>query len=65
MTKGMFSFETLDVSWNSFWNMTDVDGNCTWVGSIVVLNLSSNALTDSVFRCYPPQIKVLGSSITE
>lgn len=58
MTKGMLSLETLDVSWNSL-EYDRRDGNCTWVGSIVVLNLSSNALTDSVFRCLPPRIKVL------
>uniref|UniRef100_A0A452FN74 Toll-like receptor n=2 Tax=Capra hircus TaxID=9925 RepID=A0A452FN74_CAPHI len=58
MTKGMLSLETLDVSWNSL-EYDRRNGNCTWVGSIVVLNLSSNALTDSVFRCLPPRIKVL------
>ncbi|KAM7158748.1 toll-like receptor 6 isoform 2-T4 [Molossus nigricans] len=58
MTKDMPSLETLDVSWNSL-EYDRHDRNCTWVGSIVVLNLSSNILTDSVFRCLPPRVKVL------
>ena len=58
MTKDMLSLETLDVSWNSL-EYDRYNGNCTWAGSIVVLNLSSNILTDSVFRCLPPRIKVL------
>ncbi|XP_061047303.1 toll-like receptor 6 [Eubalaena glacialis] len=58
MTKDMLSLEILDVSWNSL-EYDRHDGNCTWVGSIVVLNLSSNILTDSVFRCLPPRVKVL------
>ncbi|XP_047653964.1 toll-like receptor 6 isoform X5 [Phacochoerus africanus] len=58
MTKDMLSLEILDVSSNSL--EYDRHGeNCTWVGSIVVLNLSSNILTDSVFRCLPPRVKVL------
>ncbi|XP_012499930.1 PREDICTED: toll-like receptor 6 [Propithecus coquereli] len=58
MTKDMPSLEILDVSFNSL----AFDGykeNCTWVESIIILNLSSNVLTDSVFRCLPPRIKVL------
>ncbi|XP_054438017.1 toll-like receptor 6 [Pteronotus mesoamericanus] len=58
MTKNMPSLETLDVSWNSL-GYDRHDGNCTWVGSIVVLNLSSNILTDSVFSCLPPRVRVL------
>ncbi|XP_022272951.1 toll-like receptor 6 isoform X1 [Canis lupus familiaris] len=58
MTKHMTSLEILDVSVNSL-EYDRYDGNCTWVGSIVVLNLSSNILTDSVFRCLPPKVKVL------
>ncbi|XP_037685508.1 toll-like receptor 6 [Choloepus didactylus] len=58
MTKDMPSLEILDVSWNSLEFSRD-EGNCTWVRSIVVLNLSSNRFTDSVFRCLPPKIKVL------
>ena len=58
MTKDMPSLEILDVSWNSLESGRHKE-NCTWVESIVVLNLSSNMLTDSVFRCLPPRIKVL------
>ncbi|KAM8803918.1 toll-like receptor 6 [Rhynchonycteris naso] len=58
MTKNMPSLEILDVSWN-FLEYDGRDRNCIWVGSIVVLNLSSNILTDSVFRCLPPRVKVL------
>ncbi|XP_023609422.1 toll-like receptor 6 [Myotis lucifugus] len=58
MTKDMPSLEMLDVSWNSL----EYDGrnrNCTWAERIEVLNLSSNILTDSVFRCLPPRLRVL------
>ncbi|XP_008518915.2 toll-like receptor 6 isoform X2 [Equus przewalskii] len=58
MTKNMPSLEILDVSWNSL-EYHGPDGNCPWVESLVVLNLSSNILTDSVFRCLPPRVKVL------
>ncbi|KAG8516474.1 Toll-like receptor 10 [Galemys pyrenaicus] len=58
MTQNMSSLQILDVSWNTLEYNTH-DGNCTWVGSIVVLNMSSNKLTDSVFRCLPPGVKVL------
>ncbi|XP_036764367.2 toll-like receptor 6 [Manis pentadactyla] len=58
MTKEMPSLEILDVSWNSL-EYGRPGRNCSWVGSIVVLNLSSNMLTDSVFRCLPPRVKVL------
>ncbi|KAM6220873.1 toll-like receptor 6 [Rhynchocyon petersi] len=58
MTKHMPSLETLDLSWNSL-EFNRHEGNCVWVESIVVLNLSSNMLTDSVFRCLPPRVKVL------
>lgn len=58
MTKNMSSLETLDVSLNSL-NSHSYEGTCTWAESILVLNLSSNVLTDSVFRCLPPKVKVL------
>ncbi|XP_038192371.1 toll-like receptor 6 [Arvicola amphibius] len=58
MTKYMFSLESLDVSLNSL-DSRAYEGTCTWVESILVLNLSSNVLTDSVFRCLPPKVKVL------
>ncbi|XP_048220410.1 toll-like receptor 6 [Perognathus longimembris pacificus] len=58
MTKDMPSLEILDVSWNLL-ELPGDEGDCLWVESIVVLNLSSNVLTDSVFRCLPPKVKVL------
>ncbi|XP_039704780.1 toll-like receptor 6 [Pteropus medius] len=58
MTKDMPSLEILDVSWNSL-EYTRHDRTCTWVESIVILNLSSNILTESVFRCLPPRVKIL------
>ncbi|XP_012864466.1 PREDICTED: toll-like receptor 6 [Dipodomys ordii] len=58
MTKDMPSLETLDVSWNLLESHRHEE-DCIWVASIVVLNLSSNVLTDSVFRCLPPKVKVL------
>nr|AAH55366.1 Toll-like receptor 6 [Mus musculus] len=58
MTKNMSSLETLDVSLNSL-NSHAYDRTCAWAESILVLNLSSNMLTGSVFRCLPPKVKVL------
>ncbi|XP_048640286.1 toll-like receptor 6 isoform X2 [Marmota marmota marmota] len=58
MTKNMPSLEFLDVSLNSL-ESHRLEENCTWVESIVVLNMSSNILTDSVFSCLPPKVKVL------
>ncbi|XP_073898556.1 toll-like receptor 6 [Castor canadensis] len=58
MTEHMPSLKTLDVSWNSL-DSPRHEEDCTWAESIVVLNLSSNVLTDSVFRCLPPKVKVL------
>lgn len=58
MTKAMSSLEILDVSWNSL-EYNRHNRTCTWVGSIVMLNLSSNILTESVFRCLPPRVKIL------
>ncbi|XP_034364884.1 toll-like receptor 6 [Arvicanthis niloticus] len=58
MTTTMSSLETLDVSLNSL-NSLEYDTTCAWAESISVLNLSSNVLTDSIFRCLPPKVKVL------
>ncbi|XP_027246533.1 toll-like receptor 6 isoform X1 [Cricetulus griseus] len=58
MTKNMTSLETLDVSLNSLVSHA-YEGICSWSESILVLNLSSNVLTGSVFRCLPPKVKVL------
>ncbi|KAL1790390.1 toll-like receptor 1 [Sigmodon hispidus] len=54
----MTSLQKLDLSQNSL--TYDHEGNqCFWTESLLVLNLSSNVLTDSVFRCLPPKVKVL------
>ncbi|XP_007951721.1 toll-like receptor 6 [Orycteropus afer afer] len=58
MTKDMPSLEILDISWNSL-EFNSHEENCTWVESIVVLNLSTNMLTESVFRCLPLRVTVL------
>ncbi|XP_005392050.1 PREDICTED: toll-like receptor 6 [Chinchilla lanigera] len=58
MTKNMPSLKTLDLSGNSLGIHTH-EQNCTWSESIVLLNLSSNVLTESVFRCLPPKVEVL------
>ncbi|XP_045140058.1 toll-like receptor 6 [Echinops telfairi] len=58
MTQHMLSLEMLDVSRNSL-ELHRHEGNCAWAESIVVLDLSSNMLTDSVFRCLPPKVTVL------
>nr|XP_020772103.1 toll-like receptor 1 [Odocoileus virginianus texanus]XP_020772109.1 toll-like receptor 1 [Odocoileus virginianus texanus] len=58
MTQEMKSLQQLDVSQNSL-IYDESEGNCPWARSLLSLNMSSNILTDSVFRCLPPQIKVL------
>ncbi|XP_075400548.1 toll-like receptor 6 [Tenrec ecaudatus] len=58
MTQHMLSLEVLDVSHNTL-ELNRHEGNCAWAESIVVLDLSSNMLTDSVFRCLPPKVTVL------
>uniref|UniRef100_A0A8D1KEJ9 Toll-like receptor 1 n=2 Tax=Sus scrofa TaxID=9823 RepID=A0A8D1KEJ9_PIG len=58
MTKEMQSLQQLDVSQNTL-RYDENEGSCTWTGSLLSLNLSSNILTDSVFRCLPPRVKVL------
>nr|XP_002709316.1 toll-like receptor 1 isoform X1 [Oryctolagus cuniculus] len=58
MTTKMKSLQQLDASQNSLRN-DENEVDCSWTGSLLNLNLSSNALTDSVFRCLPPKVKVL------
>uniref|UniRef100_A0A2K6FGT9 Toll-like receptor 1 n=1 Tax=Propithecus coquereli TaxID=379532 RepID=A0A2K6FGT9_PROCO len=58
MTKEMKSLQQLDISQNSL-RYDENEGNCSWTKSLLSLNLPSNILTDSVFRCLPPRIKVL------
>ncbi|XP_040822207.1 toll-like receptor 1 [Ochotona curzoniae] len=58
MTKKMNSLQQLDVSQNLLTN-NEHEGDCSWTESLLTLNMSSNALTDSVFRCLPLKVKVL------
>ncbi|XP_044538272.1 toll-like receptor 6 [Gracilinanus agilis] len=58
MTEKMKSLKHLDLSQNSI-SYDEEKGNCNWPESLLVLNLSSNELTDSVFRCLPPSVTVL------
>ncbi|XP_004703408.1 toll-like receptor 1 [Echinops telfairi] len=57
MTKDMKSLRKLDISRNSLGYETGI--NCSWTKSLLILNMSSNILTDSVFRCLPPKVTVL------
>ncbi|XP_041609707.1 toll-like receptor 1 [Vulpes lagopus] len=58
MTNEMKSLQQLDISQNSL-RYDENEGNCSWTRSLLSLNISSNILTDSVFRCLPPKVKVL------
>ncbi|XP_003341481.1 toll-like receptor 6 [Monodelphis domestica] len=58
MTEKMKSLKHLDLSQNSI-SYDEEKKNCSWSESLLVLNLSSNELTESVFRCLPPSITVL------
>ncbi|XP_038192004.1 toll-like receptor 1 [Arvicola amphibius] len=58
MSAEMKSLQKLDISQN-FLQCSKEENLCYWTESLLVLNLSSNMLTDSVFRCLPPKVKVL------
>ncbi|KAM5159140.1 toll-like receptor 1 isoform 1-T2 [Callospermophilus lateralis] len=58
MTEEMKSLQQLDVSQNSL-RYEEEEKTCSWTKSLLSLNLSSNILTDSVFSCLPPKVKVL------
>ncbi|XP_016061888.1 PREDICTED: toll-like receptor 1 [Miniopterus natalensis] len=58
MTKEMKSLQQLDISQNSL-SYDEYEGYCSWTISLLSLNMSSNILTDSVFTCLPPRVKVL------
>ncbi|XP_021066916.1 toll-like receptor 1 [Mus pahari] len=58
MSAKMTSLQKLDISRNSL-RYRERGIPCSWTQSLLVLNLSSNMLTDSVFRCLPPKVKVL------
>nr|XP_006209847.1 toll-like receptor 6 [Vicugna pacos] len=64
MTKDMLSLEILDVSWNSL-EYDRHDENCIWVGSIVVLDLSSNLEKEDIKICLHERNFVPGKSIVE
>ncbi|OCT99428.1 toll-like receptor 1 [Xenopus laevis] len=56
MTKNMPSLEYLDVSHNL---LTYDEEDCHWSESIAKLNLASNSLTESIFKCLPINIEIL------
>ncbi|XP_011363991.1 toll-like receptor 1 [Pteropus vampyrus] len=58
MTKKMKSLQQLDISQNSL-GYDKSEGYCSWTISLLSLNISSNILTESVFRCLPPRVKIL------
>uniref|UniRef100_A0A8C5LAD8 Toll-like receptor 1 n=1 Tax=Jaculus jaculus TaxID=51337 RepID=A0A8C5LAD8_JACJA len=58
MTQEMKSLQRLDLSHNSL-RYGGGEDNCFWAASLLSLNMSSNILTGSVFRCLPPNIQVL------
>uniref|UniRef100_A0A8C2W6B2 Toll-like receptor 1 n=1 Tax=Chinchilla lanigera TaxID=34839 RepID=A0A8C2W6B2_CHILA len=58
MTKEMKSLQQLDISQNSL-RYDEDENTCSWAESLLSLNMSSNILTESVFRCLPPKVEVL------
>ncbi|XP_053433988.1 toll-like receptor 1 [Nycticebus coucang] len=58
MTKEMKSLQQLDISQN-FLRYDENGENCFWTKTLLSLNMSSNILSDSIFRCLPPRIEVL------
>ncbi|XP_037685509.1 toll-like receptor 1 [Choloepus didactylus] len=58
MTKEMKSLQQLDISQNSL-RYNEKEGKCSWTKSLLTLNMSSNILTDLVFRCLPPRVTIL------
>ncbi|KAM4854251.1 toll-like receptor 1 [Thomomys bottae] len=58
MTNKMKSLQQLDISQNSLRYDEDTTA-CSWTKTLLILNMSSNTLTDSVFRCLPPKVKIL------
>ncbi|XP_072108977.1 toll-like receptor 1 isoform X1 [Mobula birostris] len=57
MTQGMKSLKYMDVSQNQL--TLNEKGKCLWTNSLKKLNLSSNSLTDLVFKCLPSNLEVL------
>ncbi|XP_003804000.2 toll-like receptor 1 [Otolemur garnettii] len=58
MTKEMKSLQQLDISQN-FLRYDEHGENCFWTKTLLSLNMSSNILSDSIFRCLPPRLEVL------
>ncbi|KAG8134874.1 hypothetical protein E2320_007944 [Naja naja] len=58
MTRSMTSLNYMDVSKNQLY-YKDSENKCNWGEHIIKLNLSSNKLTGSVFRCLPNNIQML------
>ncbi|XP_058049811.1 toll-like receptor 6 [Ahaetulla prasina] len=58
MTTSMTSLNYMDISQNQVY-YKDSEVKCNWGERIIKLNLSSNKLTESVFRCLPNNIQVL------
>ncbi|XP_026531099.1 toll-like receptor 6 [Notechis scutatus] len=58
MTTSMTALNYMDVSKNYLY-YKDSENKCNWGEHIIKLNLSSNKLTDSVFRCLPNNIQML------
>ncbi|XP_055981543.1 toll-like receptor 10 [Sorex fumeus] len=54
------SLEGLDLSHNLLLHEEDED--CLWPETLITMNLSSNKLADSVFRCLPRSIQILDLS---
>ncbi|XP_053108342.1 toll-like receptor 6 [Hemicordylus capensis] len=57
MTSLMKSLKVMDVSQNSL--RYENSEKCSWGKNLINLNLSTNRLSDSVFRCLPVNIQVL------
>ncbi|XP_004608124.2 toll-like receptor 10 [Sorex araneus] len=54
------SLEGLDLSHNLLQHEKDED--CLWPETLIAMNLSSNKLADSVFRCLPRSVQILDLS---
>uniref|UniRef100_A0A8D0GVJ6 Toll like receptor 6 n=1 Tax=Sphenodon punctatus TaxID=8508 RepID=A0A8D0GVJ6_SPHPU len=59
MTGNMKSLKYLDMSRNLLQYEEENGDKCQWADTLVKLNLSSNKLTNSVFRCLPKNTQML------
>ncbi|KAM9741358.1 toll-like receptor 1 [Menidia menidia] len=55
--KNMRSLQHLDLSLNSL--VYDGWSECTWPPNIIIMNMSSGGLTDTVFKCLPKEVETL------